>query len=118
MAVRFKIRTVIEEMVPHKFIRTVGEGKESRNLGQFKQKTRINFNALSEDETEISYQSEVSIVGKLATFGDRVLKAKAKEFGKAEKYFLRAVDVNPQLAQGYAELGINAYYAGHHEKSV
>jgi len=82
MAVRFKVRTVIEEMVTHKLIRTVGEGKESRNLGQFKQKTRINFKALADDETEISYQSEVSIVGKLATFGDRVLKAKAKEFGK------------------------------------
>jgi carbon monoxide dehydrogenase subunit G len=82
MAVRFKVRTVIEEMVTHKLICTVGEGKESRNLGQFKQKTRINFNALADDETEISYQSEVSIVGKLATFGDRVLKAKAKEFGK------------------------------------
>ena len=82
MAVRFKVKTVIEEMVTHKLIRTVGEGKESRNLGQFKQKTRINFNALADDETEISYQSEVSIVGKLATFGDRVLKAKAKEFGK------------------------------------
>lgn len=82
MAVRFKVRTVIEEMVLHKLIRTVGEGRESRNLGQFKQKTRINFNVLSEAETEISYQSDVSIVGKLATFGDRILKAKAKEVGK------------------------------------
>ena len=82
MAVRFKIRTIIEEMVPHELIRTVGEGKEARNLGQFKQKTRINFNKLSEGETEISYQSDVSIVGKLATFGDRILKAKAREVGK------------------------------------
>ena len=82
MAVRFKVRTVIEEMIHHQLIRTVGEGNELRNLGFFKQKTRINFNALSEDETEITYQSEVSIVGKLATFGDRILKAKAKEVGK------------------------------------
>jgi carbon monoxide dehydrogenase subunit G len=82
MAVRFKVRTVIEEIIPHQLIRTVGEGNELRNLGFFKQKTRINFNALSEDETELTYQSEVSIVGKLATFGDRILKAKAKEVGK------------------------------------
>ena len=82
MAVRFKVKTVIEEMVLHKLIRTVGECKETRNLGQFKQKTSINFNVLSEAETEISYQSDVSIVGKLATFGDRILKAKAKEVGK------------------------------------
>lgn len=43
---------------------------------------------------------------------------KAREYQKAEKYFRRAVDVNPQLAQGYAELGINAYFAERHEKSV
>jgi len=82
IAVRFKVRTVIEEIITHQLIRTVGEGNELRNLGFFKQKTRINFNALSEDETELTYQSEVSIVGKLATFGDRILKAKAKEVGK------------------------------------
>ena len=82
IAVRFKVRTVIEEIVPNKLIRTVGKGRELRNLGQFNQKTRINFKKLSETETEISYQSELSIVGKLATFGDRILKAKAKEVGK------------------------------------
>jgi len=43
---------------------------------------------------------------------------KAKEYAKAEKFFRRAVDVNPQLAEGYAELGINSYFAGEHEKSV
>lgn len=83
IAVRFKVRTAIEEIDPLRLIRTVGEGKELRNLGHFKQKTRINFNPLSENETEISYHSEVSIVGKLATFGDRILNAKAKEVGKA-----------------------------------
>lgn len=82
IAVRFKVRTVIEEIIPHQFIGTVGEGNELRNLGFFKQKTRIHFNALSENETELTYRSEVSIVGKLATFGDRILKAKAKEIGK------------------------------------
>ena len=82
ITVRFKVRTVIEEMILHQLIRTVGEGSEMRNLGFFRQKTRINFNALSEDETELSYQSEISIVGKLATFGDRILRAKAREVGK------------------------------------
>jgi len=82
IAVRFKIRTVIAEIVPLRFIRTVGEGSELRKLGHFKQKTTINFNQISPNETELSYQSDVSIVGKLATFGDRILKAKAKEVGQ------------------------------------
>ena len=82
IAVRFKIKTVIEEIVPYKLIRTVGKGNEQKKLGHFNQKTKINFNALSENDTELSYQSEISIVGKLATFGDRILKAKAREVGK------------------------------------
>jgi carbon monoxide dehydrogenase subunit G len=82
IVVRFKIKTVIEEIVPYRFIRTVGIGNEQKKLGHFNQKTEINFNALSENDTELSYQSEISIVGKLATFGDRILKAKAREVGK------------------------------------
>ncbi len=82
IAVRFKIKTVIEEIVPYSHICTAGEGNEIRKLGHFKQKTKITFNELSEYETEVSYRTEVSIVGRLATFGDRILRAKAKQIGK------------------------------------
>ena len=82
IAVRFKVKTVIDEIQPYTLIRTVGEGKEVRNLGSFKQKTSIHLNELSKDETEVSYRSEVSVVGRLATFGDRVLRHKASEIGK------------------------------------
>lgn len=82
IVVRFKIKTVIEELVPHRLIRAIGEGNEQKKLGHFKHKTSISFNQLSEEETEISYQTDVTIVGKLATFGDRILKAKAKKIGK------------------------------------
>jgi carbon monoxide dehydrogenase subunit G len=81
IAVRFRVRTVIEEIVPFERIRTAGEGRELRNLGQFRQRTTVQFASLSEEATEISYQSNVSVVGKLGTFGDRILKAKAKEIG-------------------------------------
>jgi carbon monoxide dehydrogenase subunit G len=80
--VRFKVKTLIDEIQPLTFIHTVGEGRELRNLGSFKQKTSIHLNELSKDETEVSYRSEVSIVGRLATFGDRVLRHKASEIGK------------------------------------
>jgi carbon monoxide dehydrogenase subunit G len=82
IAVRFKVKTVIDEIQPYTLIHTVGEGKELRNLGSFKQKTSIHLNELSKDETEVSYRSEVSVVGRLATFGDRVLRHKASEIGK------------------------------------
>ena len=75
------MRTLIEEAVPHSFIRTSGQGKELRNLGDFKQKTEIKLKRVSDNETAVSYHSDVSIVGRLATFGDRILKSKAKTLG-------------------------------------
>jgi carbon monoxide dehydrogenase subunit G len=81
-SMKFKFKTAIKETNPPFFVRTVGEGDESAKLGHFKQETRINFNSISENETEISYHSEVMVVGKLATFGERIMRAKAKEFGK------------------------------------
>ena len=82
ISVKFKVRTRISEAVPFSLIRTIGHGKELRNLGQFKQKTEITLKELSENETEVSYKSDVSIVGRLATFGDRIMKSKAKTMGE------------------------------------
>ena len=36
---------------------------------------------------------------------------KAREYARAEKFFLRATDINPQFAQAWAELGTNSYLA-------
>jgi carbon monoxide dehydrogenase subunit G len=99
--VKFKIRSIIEETVPYSLIRTAGQGNELAKLGHFKQKTEINLKELSENETEISYRSDVSIVGKLATFGDRILKAKAKDLGKE---FAGAVKMKLEPKKPEAEL--------------
>ncbi len=82
ISVKFKVRTLVEEAVPFSLIRTVGRGNEVAKLGHFKQTTQINLEELSETETLVSYQSNVSVVGRLATFGDRILRSKAKELGK------------------------------------
>lgn len=42
---------------------------------------------------------------------------KAREYQKAERFFKRAVDINPQFAQGYAELGTNSFLAGNFDES-
>jgi tetratricopeptide (TPR) repeat protein len=43
---------------------------------------------------------------------------KAREYDRAEKYFLRAADINPQHAQAWAELGTNSYLAGEYPASA
>jgi len=79
ISVRFKIKTIFEEIVPYKSIRTAGDGSEIHNLGHFKQKSYVIFSELSENETEVSGWSEISLVGRIATFGERIIRAKAKE---------------------------------------
>ncbi|MDI6755144.1 MAG: SRPBCC domain-containing protein, partial [Thermodesulfobacteriota bacterium] len=81
-SMRFKFKTAIKEANPPFFMRTVGQGEESDKKGHFRQETKIDFTSLSENETEISYRSEVNVVGKLATFGERIMRAKSKDLGK------------------------------------
>lgn len=105
ISAKFKIRTKISEAVPFNLIRTVGHGKELRNLGHFKQKTEITLKELSENVTEVSYQSEVSIVGRLATFGDRIMKSKAKTLGKEF-----ADTVKAKLSSGHPSCAENSQH--------
>ncbi len=60
-----------------------GEGEDMTKLGHFKQKTELNLKEVAPGEVEFSYKVDVAIVGKLAMFGDRVMKQKAKDTEKA-----------------------------------
>ena len=79
---RFKSTTRFIEVNPPRHLKTVGEGKDLNKAGTFKQETVVDLREISKGEVEISYQSNVSIVGKLATFGDRIMIAKAKQIEK------------------------------------
>jgi carbon monoxide dehydrogenase subunit G len=59
-----------------------GEGEDVTKLGHFKQKTSVDLKEVSPGEVQITYKSDVNIVGKLAMFGDRIMRAKAKETEK------------------------------------
>lgn len=39
----------------------------------------MDLEELGDDDVQVSYRANVNIVGKLATFGDRIMKAKAKQ---------------------------------------
>jgi len=56
-----------------------GEGEDVTKLGHFRQKTLVDLREVSPGQVEITYKSDVSIVGKLAMFGDRVMKAKSRQ---------------------------------------
>ena len=56
-----------------------GEGEDITKLGHFKQTSAVNLKEVSPGRVEITYKSDVNIVGKLAMFGDRVMKAKSRQ---------------------------------------
>ncbi|HBA53639.1 CoxG family protein [Syntrophorhabdus aromaticivorans] len=59
-----------------------GEGEDVTKLGHMKQKTTMDLKDIGGGNVEVSYKSDVSIVGKLAMFGDRIMKSKAKDVEK------------------------------------
>ena len=50
-------------------------------LGNFSSEIEVNLNETSPSNVEVSYKANVSLVGRLATFGERIMRAKAKDVG-------------------------------------
>jgi len=51
-------------------------------MGTFTSDVVVNLSEISKDEVEVSYQTNVNIVGRLATFGERIMRAKSKSVGE------------------------------------
>jgi carbon monoxide dehydrogenase subunit G len=63
-----------------------GEAEDITKLGRMKDKVTMDLKELAGGEVEISYKIDVSMVGKLAMFGDRVMRSKATE---VERQFVK-----------------------------
>lgn len=88
ISVRFKFTTTLSEINPPTHLKAIGTGADIGKAGTFNQKTTVDLKEVSGGEVEVSYRSDVAIVGRLATFGDRIMKAKAKD---VEKQFTQAL---------------------------
>ncbi len=80
--VKLRFTTTLATLDPPRYLEAVGGGEEVHKAGTFTQKTTVSLTELSKDTVEIAYCSNVSLVGRLATFGDRIMRAKAKEMGE------------------------------------
>lgn len=56
-----------------------GDAEDMTKLGRMKDKVTMDLKELGNGEVEIAYNIDVSMVGKLAMFGDRVMRSKATE---------------------------------------
>lgn len=82
ISVSLKFTTTLTELDPPRYVKAVGRGADIGKAGTFTQETVVNLIELAKDSVEISYRSKVSLVGRLATFGERIMRAKAKEVGE------------------------------------
>jgi hypothetical protein len=82
ISVKFKFTTTLTEMVPPKYVKAVGKGAAMGGMGTFTHEMTVNLAEISKDEVEISYKANISIVGRLATFGERIMRAKADKVGE------------------------------------
>ncbi|MDA1001082.1 MAG: carbon monoxide dehydrogenase subunit G [bacterium] len=76
---QFNIQVVIVEQRAPEYIRTSGEGKDSKIAASLKQTNEVTLEALSEDETKVSIHSNVDVFGKLGSMGFSVIKNQANK---------------------------------------
>jgi carbon monoxide dehydrogenase subunit G len=88
ISVKFKFKSVLSKVEPPTHIEVDGEGDDIGKAGHFVQKSIVDLRETPGGEVEVSYRTDATIVGKLAMFGDRIMRAKAK---KVEEDFTKAL---------------------------
>ncbi len=88
ISVKFKFKSVLSKVEPPTHIEVDGEGDDLGKAGHFVQKSVVDLRETPGGEVEVSYRTDATIVGKLAMFGDRIIRAKAK---KVEEEFTKAL---------------------------
>lgn len=82
ISAKLKFKNVLTKAAPPTYIEFEGQGEDVTKLGHFKQKSVVDLKETTDGLVEVSYKTEVNIVGKLAMFGDRIMRAKAKDTEK------------------------------------
>ena len=82
IGVKLSFTQTLTEVDPPKHIKAVGRGSAMGGAGTFSQETIVDMKEIGSGEVEIAYSSNVSMVGRLATFGERIMRAKVNKVGE------------------------------------
>ena len=82
ITVRLQFVVVLTEITPPTYVKAVGRGEALGKLGTFGINLVVHLAEQPGIMTEIEYKADVSMVGKLATFGERIMRAKVKSVGE------------------------------------
>jgi uncharacterized protein len=81
ISVKLNFTQTFADVEPPRHLKAVGRGSALGGLGTFTQESIVDLTEVSKDEVEVSYKSTVSLVGRLATFGERIMRAKVDSKG-------------------------------------
>ena len=87
---RFNLDVTVDAEHPPGLILSTTRGEEGTRASTLSAKNRLELAALDERTTEVSYSSEVSVVGRLGRFGLGMMKKKAQALGTAFADSMRA----------------------------
>ncbi len=82
ISVKLKFTVKITEMDPPKYVKAVGNGEALGKLGTFSMVLGVTLNEEPGGNVKVDYTTDVNIVGKLATFGERIMHAKAESVSR------------------------------------
>ena len=82
ISVKLHFTQTITEIDPPKHVKAVGRGADVTKAGTFTQETIVDLKEIAKGEVEVAYRSNVSMVGRLATFGERIMRAKVNSIGE------------------------------------
>ncbi|NIQ37281.1 MAG: hypothetical protein GTN81_01625 [Proteobacteria bacterium] len=82
ISLTMKSKTTITETDPPRHLRSVTEGQDALKAGTFHQESVVDLAEISPNEVEVSYSANTRVVGKLATFGEKIMRATAKKLGE------------------------------------
>jgi carbon monoxide dehydrogenase subunit G len=82
ISLTMKSKTTVAEADPPRHLRSVTEGQDALKAGTFYQESMVDLAEISPNEVEVSYSANTRVVGKLATFGEKIMRAAAKKLGE------------------------------------
>ena len=79
LSTRQDVRMEIVEADPPRRLVSEGRGEDSRLGSRVEVRTRLELSPAGEGGTAVAYASDVTVLGRLGSIGDAVMKVKAKE---------------------------------------
>jgi len=82
ISVKLQFQMVLTEVKAPNYVKAEGRGEALGKMGTFNVMLEVNMKEVGSGDVDVSYHTDANIVGKLATFGERIMRAKAKTVGE------------------------------------